>query len=116
MNAGEIGSRTERADAQIGPLAAILFCRPRISPSAISLNLRPLPHRHRFVSGSSMSRATPLMNCSRLCEPFMLRQAAIVAIGIDIDGGMLRAIHRHAPPPIPSSPAAWVPRRPMRSR
>ena len=36
-----------------------------------------------------MSRATPLMNFSSVCEPSMLEIAAAVAVGVDVSDGML---------------------------
>ena len=70
--AGEVGARAEGRDAQVSALAQLFLVVGGLgvgdSAKAAAAAIRVI-----FVSGSSISRATPLMNFSSLCEPPMLR-------------------------------------------
>ena len=66
-----VGAGAERVDAQVGAVANVLpvFGRLGVGDGFSWSRFQTVI----FVSGSSMSRATPLMNFSSVCEPSMPR-------------------------------------------
>ena len=71
-----IGARAQRADAQVGAVARLPARSggwPKSELPAMWRSCRRF-HTESLVSGSSMSRATPLMNFSSVCEPSMPRK------------------------------------------
>ena len=73
-------------------------------------------HTVMFFSGSLMSRATPLMNFSSECEPAIARIAAAVAVGVDVDGGVLLQLVGVLLGPFGRAQQPWLLRRPTRNR
>ena len=81
-----VRARAERADAQVGAGARFLPVRPaRLRQRATAAPPAAASTRTPWIPGSSMSRATPLMNFSSVCEPSAPQEAAAVAIGVDVD-------------------------------